>query len=204
MTPRSGHARRPNISSRPLIELRGSAPAPRGLGPARWPGCCAVSPMPDLTTTIWQKASPAPATAALDAALAALRRQPAPPLPSAVLTPPMTPAPAVPDGGKALPSARAPMPLEEWDGFHHLRHLQPAPRRRQLDHGVRTYWDFRDRIVSDIRAKRVSPTAAELVDHSARKFNLTHADAAEWTERFMHALQREIDRRRTLPGIISR
>lgn len=79
-----------------------------------------------------------------------------------------------------------------------MRHLHPAaPARQPLDHGVSNYWDFRDRVTADIRAKRVNPTAAKLVDHSAKKFNLTKADAAEWTERFMRALRQDIEQRRS-------
>lgn len=214
-----------------------------------------------------EKASPAPAIAALDAALEAMRRRPAPLLPATIPSPPMTPpAPAARDGGKVLqksetlplgrvhsqpnstrfagrssksrpgpdlhpvpaapatsgvdrsvvadgnverfsipakaaPPARALMTPADWDDFHHLRHLRPAePRARPLDHGVRTFWDFRDRIIADIRAGRVSPTAATVVDYAAKKYNLTLADASEWIERVWRAIDAEIRKLRGPKG----
>jgi hypothetical protein len=55
-----------------------------------------------------------------------------------------------------------------------------------------SYWDFRDRLAGDIRQKRVHPTAERIVQHAAASYGIGAAEAAEWTERFLHHVQREL------------
>ena len=145
------------------------------------------------------KAFPSAATPDLDAALAAVRRYGATAVPATRPTPPRAaPAPAKPPVEQVLPKFDLAKAQAEYDYFHGMRHLRPAdPPRLRLDHGVRNYWDFRDRVAADIRAQRVSPIAAAIVQHSASKFNLAKADAAEWTELFMHALRYDMISKRS-------
>jgi hypothetical protein len=71
--------------------------------------------------------------------------------------------------------------------------VAPAPKPAPLpfDHPV-AYWNFRDRIAGDIRANRVHPTVELLVQHAATNYGVGMAEAAEWTERFLRHLRREM------------
>lgn len=59
-----------------------------------------------------------------------------------------------------------------------------ALRGQSLDRKVQSYWDFRDRAAGDVRKKRTSGRAVDLVDHAHREYGLSKAQAAEWAERF--------------------
>jgi hypothetical protein len=54
------------------------------------------------------------------------------------------------------------------------------------------YWQFRDCMAEDIRGKRVHPTPERIVQHAAAVYGINTADAAEWTERLMFHLQRDL------------
>lgn len=57
------------------------------------------------------------------------------------------------------------------------------------------FWDFRDRLAGDIRQKKVRPDPEALIDHGCREYGLDPADAAEWMERFLSAVGRDLQRR---------
>lgn len=71
-----------------------------------------------------------------------------------------------------------------------------ALRTQSLDRKVQSYWDFRDRLAGDIRAKKVHPTADRLVEHAAAHYGLGKADAAEWCERFLADLKVGLKKRK--------
>ena len=55
---------------------------------------------------------------------------------------------------------------------------------------VQSYWDFRDRLAGDIRAKRVNAgDQTAMVKHAASNFGVSHAEAAEHVTRFLADLQ---------------
>lgn len=72
-----------------------------------------------------------------------------------------------------------------------------ALRVQSLDGKVQSYWDFRDRVAKDIRAKRTKGTAAELVEHAHSAFGLSKSLAAEWAERFHADLKAGLSRKDT-------
>lgn len=51
--------------------------------------------------------------------------------------------------------------------------------------GAVSYFDFRDRLASDIQHGRVRPTPAAMVAHATTRYGLANVEAAEWTERFL-------------------
>lgn len=65
-----------------------------------------------------------------------------------------------------------------------------ALREQSLDHGVKSYFDFRNKLAAAMRAGEVAPDprAADLIDHSAKTYGLSRGDAAEYVERFMRDL----------------
>lgn len=91
---------------------------------------------------------------------------------------PRRPAPA-PVPARAAPS---PPPIT----------LPPRPISPEAHLG---FWDFRDRLAGDIRAKMVAPTPEAVIDHAVARYGIGAADAAEWTGRFLGSIQREIERR---------
>ncbi len=70
------------------------------------------------------------------------------------------------------------------------RAAEPGPRFV----GQLGFWDFRDRLAADLRAGRTGQTAAAIVAHAHRAYGLDQADAAEWTERFLAHIRRELQR----------
>lgn len=65
-----------------------------------------------------------------------------------------------------------------------------AMRRQSLDARVQSYWDFRDRIASDVRSKRVHPSSLEaLSGHASKTYGLSKDEAADWCGRFLGDLQ---------------
>lgn len=63
--------------------------------------------------------------------------------------------------------------------------------------GPSNYFDFRNRIADALRSRAAgnNPGIKELVEYSANKFGLSHADAAEWVERFMRDLKTGLNKR---------
>lgn len=57
------------------------------------------------------------------------------------------------------------------------------------------YFDFRDRLAGDLRARTLTPTPESLMDHTHRVYGLPIAAAAEWTERFLADTARHRERR---------
>jgi hypothetical protein len=73
-----------------------------------------------------------------------------------------------------------------------------GPSQAEHDHGWNldlAYHDFRDRLAGDIRQKRVRPTPEAIIDHTTAVYGLDVSDAAEWTERFLSAVDRHLQRR---------
>jgi len=68
-------------------------------------------------------------------------------------------------------------------------------RRPRSPNSSLAFWDARDSLASAIRAGRVRPTPAALTDHVVAQHGIGHADASEWTERFLGGLQRDLDRK---------
>jgi hypothetical protein len=64
-----------------------------------------------------------------------------------------------------------------------------ALRTESLDHGVQSYWDFRDRAAGDILNKSCPQTAEGITAHAASKYGVSKSQAAEWTARFMADLR---------------
>lgn len=60
-----------------------------------------------------------------------------------------------------------------------------ALARQSLDGAPQNYFAFRDRMAGDVRRKRAAPRPEAMIDHAAAHYGLDHAQAAEWTERFM-------------------
>jgi hypothetical protein len=79
--------------------------------------------------------------------------------------------------------------------YEHPRLIGPSQAKhidgRHLDH----YWDFRDRLAGDLRAKKVRPTAEAIIRHATEAYGLDVSDAAEWTERFLDSISRDLERR---------
>lgn len=57
------------------------------------------------------------------------------------------------------------------------------------------YWNFRDRLAGDFRQNRVRPTAELIIQHASIGYGLDAAQAAEWTERFLHRVERDLGRK---------
>lgn len=73
-----------------------------------------------------------------------------------------------------------------------------ALARQSLDWAPQNYFDFRDRMAGDVRRKRAAPRPEAMIDHAAEHYGLDHAQAAEWTERFMGDLAST--RRKRIPA----
>ncbi|CAH2606323.1 conserved protein of unknown function (plasmid) [Rhodovastum atsumiense] len=71
-----------------------------------------------------------------------------------------------------------------------------ALRHQSLEPRVQSYWDFRDRIASDVRAKRVPPSVEALTDHAISAYGLAYDEAADWTERFLGDLRTALSKRK--------
>jgi hypothetical protein len=86
------------------------------------------------------------------------------------------------------PPAATPAPARAMLGPSRQEHIDG----RHFDH----YWQFRDRLAGDIRAKKVRPTPEAIISHSVASYGLDASDAAEWCERFMDCVNRDLERRR--------
>ena len=66
-----------------------------------------------------------------------------------------------------------------------------ALREQSLDHGVKNYWDFRNKLAAGISGGRVTrnPRAADLATFATTEFGLSQDEAAGYVERFMRDLQ---------------
>lgn len=73
-----------------------------------------------------------------------------------------------------------------------------ALREQSLDRGVKSYFDFRNKLSTAMTAGKVSanPRAADLASFSAQEFGLSPDGAAEYVERFMRDLKTELNRRK--------
>ena len=71
-----------------------------------------------------------------------------------------------------------------------------ALRIQSLD-GVKSYWDFRERLATDIRAGNIvgGVSSKNLVAHAASVFGLSPDDAAGHVERFMRDLKSKLGRK---------
>lgn len=69
-----------------------------------------------------------------------------------------------------------------------------------LDDDSLAFYDFRDRLAGDLRRGLVRPDPAALVEHGAFCAGIERAQAADWTWRFLAALQRESAGRKTRAG----
>jgi hypothetical protein len=79
----------------------------------------------------------------------------------------------------------------------------PAPRAAEKGHrepveheGPLDYYDARDRLASDVKARIVAAEPGALIDHVADRANVGRARAAEWVERFLADADRHLERRR--------
>lgn len=72
-----------------------------------------------------------------------------------------------------------------------------ALREQSLDHGVKNYLDFRDRLADEMRKGVVgkNPGLQDLVKHCVKKFSLSLDEAAEWVERFARDLKTGLNQR---------
>lgn len=64
-----------------------------------------------------------------------------------------------------------------------------ALRTQSIGRKPSSYFDFRDRLAGDVRAKRAGQTAAAMTQHGTDHYGLDAAQAAEWTERFLADLR---------------
>lgn len=72
-----------------------------------------------------------------------------------------------------------------------------ALRRQSLEPRLQSYWDFRDRIASDVRKKRVRTSAEALTDHASKTYGLSKDEAADWCGRFLGDLRSALSKRKT-------
>ena len=93
------------------------------------------------------------------------------------------------DLAKALEAGYATGPAQDLTGG-------AALGAQSLDHHVQSYWDFRDRIAGDLRAKRVAPTAEAITAHAANNYGVNPSDAAEWAGRFLTGLKADLQKRK--------
>jgi hypothetical protein len=69
-----------------------------------------------------------------------------------------------------------------------------ALREQSLDHGVKNYWDFRNKLAGAMRSGEAgeNPKAASLLAYAVKEFGLSQGDAAGYVERFMRDLHSEL------------
>lgn len=70
-----------------------------------------------------------------------------------------------------------------------------ALRKQSLDRRVASYWDFRERMASDLKSGAAQRSAAGMVAHGVKEFGLSHDEAAEYVERFMRDLNTALKKR---------
>lgn len=71
-----------------------------------------------------------------------------------------------------------------------------ALREQSLEGAPLNYWSFRDSISNDMVEKRIkNPGAEALVSHAMQTYNLTRGTAAEWVERLMADIKRNLKRK---------
>lgn len=115
--------------------------------------------------------------------------------------------------GKIVESGKVGITVLDSEGRHHqVRHEYVLPRPpgpafigpSQAEHvGGRhaaealAFYDFRDRIAGDIRSKRVTAATAAIMQHAVTAYGLNQSDAAEWTERFIASINRDLEHRTT-------
>lgn len=65
-----------------------------------------------------------------------------------------------------------------------------ALREQSLDPEIQNYWDFRDRIATALKRRKIErPTSDAIVAHASRHFGMSQSDAADMTARFMADLR---------------
>jgi hypothetical protein len=70
----------------------------------------------------------------------------------------------------------------------------PQPERMPI-RGPLAYWDFRDRLAVDIRARKVQAELGAIIDHANKTYQLGLDAAAEMVERFLSSVTRDLERR---------
>lgn len=70
-----------------------------------------------------------------------------------------------------------------------------ALRKQSLEGKVLSYWDFRERLAKDLRAKNVGQKAGDLVAHAVKVYQSSPAVASEWVARFMGDLSHSLKHR---------
>jgi hypothetical protein len=124
---------------------------------------------------------------ARQAEVTARRRRQATETPRISARAPAVPVQPVAPETRGRPQAPAPAAARPMIGPSRQEHFDG----RHLDH----YWQFRDRVAGDIRAKRVRPDAEALIDHATAEYGLDAGGAAESCERFMGCISRDLERR---------
>jgi hypothetical protein len=71
--------------------------------------------------------------------------------------------------------------------------LGPSHQEHIDGRGFDHFWTFRDMLAGDLRANRVRPDVGEMIDHATQHYGLDVSDAAEWCERFMDGLSRDLE-----------
>lgn len=61
--------------------------------------------------------------------------------------------------------------------------------KQSLDHKLHSYWDMRDALSEAVRRGRVKPKPSDVSAAVRERFDLSHDEAGEFTERFFHDLQ---------------
>ena len=72
-----------------------------------------------------------------------------------------------------------------------------AMRKQSLDPKIQSYWDFRNKLASDMSSKACgeNPGARELVAHAQKNYAMGPDEAAEQVERFMRDLKTGLNKR---------
>jgi hypothetical protein len=128
--------------------------------------------------------------AALKASVRSRQNRPAPATTISARAPAI-PVRPIPRRLPGRPPAPTPAPARPMIGPSRAEHNNGW----NLDH---SYYDFRDRLAGDLRAKLVRPDPAAIISHSVASYGLDAGDAAEWCERFMGCISRDLERRASL------
>lgn len=74
-----------------------------------------------------------------------------------------------------------------------------ALREQSLDHGVKSYWDFRNKLAAAMRSGKAgkNPRVADLHAYAVKEFGLPHDETAEYVERFARDLKSGLQQRKS-------
>lgn len=77
-----------------------------------------------------------------------------------------------------------------------------ALRGQSLDQKIHSYWDFRDALAADMKARRLgaNPNVRTIAAHAAKQYGLSPDTAAEWVERFYHDISTGLTHRAKTTG----